>query len=357
MDVSWHDGSWKVTAPPARFDIEIEEDLIEEVARIYGYDKIPEAPPSGDLPVGSTIGHQVPLSQLRGVLCAAGYEEAINYSFVDERELEAVHQADHILPLANPLSSDMDVMRTTLLPGLLTSAARNTRRQHKRVRLFETGVAFLQGEQLAEIRRVAAVATGDAFPEQWGVPARNMDFYDIKGDVESLFSLRGDTAQPSFETSSHPWMHPGASAVITLENREIGWCGAIHPTVLKALEIKKSVFAFELDLDILLERDVPFAKSISRFPSIRRDLAVLLPNEVIYEQVRVCITTSAGPLLEKMVVFDEYQGESLKKGYKSLAIGLIFKNVSSTLKDEDVDPLIETVVSDLEKRLGAQLRG
>ena len=357
MEASWHDGSWKVTAPPARFDIEIEEDLIEEVARIYGYDEIPEAPPAGELPVGRTTGHHVQMEQVRGVLCAAGYQEAINYSFVDKRQLEAVHHADHVLPLANPLSSDMDVMRTTLLPGLLTSLARNMRRQHKRVRLFETGVAFLQGEQLAEIRRVAAVATGEAFPEQWGVSSRNIDFYDIKGDVENLFSLRGNTAEPSFKTSSFPWMHPGASAVITLENREIGWCGAIHPTVLKALELKKSVFAFELDLDELLERDVPFAKSISRFPSIRRDLAVLLPNEVIYEQVKDCITTSAGSLLEKVVVFDEYLGESLKKGYKSLAIGLIFKNVSSTLKDADVDPLIETVVSDLEKRLGTQLRG
>ena len=357
MEVSWHDGSWKVTAPPARFDIEIEEDLIEEVARIYGYDEIPEAPPAGELPVGRTTGHHVQMEQVRGVLCAAGYQEAINYSFVDKRQLEAVHHADHVLPLANPLSSDMDVMRTTLLPGLLTSLARNMRRQHKRVRLFETGVAFLQGEQLAEIRRVAAVATGEAFPEQWGISSRNIDFYDIKGDVENLFSLRGNTAEPSFKTSSFPWMHPGASAVITLENREIGWCGAIHPTVLKALELKKSVFAFELDLDELLERDVPFAKSISRFPSIRRDLALLLPNDVIYEQVKNCITTSAGSLLEKVVVFDEYLGESLKKGYKSLAIGLIFKNVSSTLKDADVDPLIETVVSDLEKRLGTQLRG
>jgi phenylalanyl-tRNA synthetase beta chain len=357
MDVSWHDGSWTVTAPPARFDIEIEEDLIEEVARIHGYDEIPEAPPAGELPVGRTAGHQVPLEQLRGVLCAAGYQEAINYSFVDERQLEAVHHADNILPLANPLSADMDVMRTTLLPGLLTSLARNTRRQHRRVRLFETGVAFLQGEQLAEIRRIAAVATGDAFPEQWGVPTRNMDFYDIKSDVEGLFSLRGNTVQPSFQASSFPWMHPGSSAVITLENREIGWCGAIHPAVLKSLEIKKSVFSFELDLDELLQRDVPFAKSISRFPSIRRDLAVLLPYEVIYDQVKDCITASAGPLLEKVVLFDEYQGESLKKGYKSLAIGLIFKNVSSTLKDADVDPLIETVVSDLEKHLGTQLRG
>ena len=357
MDMSWHDGSWTVTAPSIRFDIEIEEDLIEEVARIYGYDKIPEAPPSGVLAAGKISGRQVSLGQLRGVLCAAGYTEAINYSFIDSKQLEAVHHADHVLQLANPLSSDMDVMRTTLLPGLLTSLARNMRRQHKRVRLFETGLAFLQGEKLKESHRVAAVATGDAWPEQWGVSARTMDFYDIKGAVEHLFSLRGDAEQPSFKAGDLPWMHPGASAVILLKNHEIGWCGAVHPNVLKALDIKKSVTAFELDLDDLLSREVPFAKSISRFPSIRRDISVLLQNDVTYQEVKNCITSAAGSLLEKVLVFDQYQGDNLKKGYKSLAIGLIFKNVSSTLKDEDVDPLIETVVSALERRLGAQLRG
>jgi len=357
MEVSWNDGSWTVTAPSIRFDIEIEEDLIEEVARIYGYDEIPEAPPAGVLAVGSASGHRVSLEQLRGALCADGYQEAINYSFVDKQQLEAVHQSDQILPLANPLSSDMDVMRTTLLPGLLTSLARNTRRQFGRVRLFETGMVFLQDEKLIESNRVAGVATGDVLPEQWGVSASSLDYYDIKGDVERLFSLRGDVEKPSFKAGDLPWMHPGASALISLKNWEIGWCGSVHPKVLKALDIKKSVFAFELDLDMLLSREVPFAKLVSRFPSIRRDIAVLLKNDVTYTQVKNCITSAAGSLLEKVLVFDEYQGDSLKKGYKSLAIGLIFKNVSSTLKDEDVDPLIETVVSDLEKRLGAQLRG
>ncbi len=359
MDVSWKDGSWTVTAPSIRFDIDIEEDLIEEAARIYGYDEIPEAPPSGVLASGSISGHLVTLEQLRGALCAEGYQEAINYSFVDKQQLEAVHHADQVLPLANPLSSDMDVMRTTLLPGLLISLARNTRRQHNRVRLFETGIVFLQGEKLNENHRVAAVATGDALPEQWAVakPARAMDFYDIKGEVERLFSLRGNAAQPSFEAGDLAWMHPGASAVISLKNQKIGWCGAVHPKVLSALDIKKSVFAFELDLNELLSREVPYAKSVSRFPSIRRDISVQLRNDVTYQQVKNCIISSAGSLLENVLVFDEYQGDNLKKGYKSLAIGLIFKNVSSTLKDADVDPLIETLVSELVKRLGAQLRG
>ena len=357
MDVAWDEDRWRVTAPSARFDIEIEEDLIEEVARIHGYDEIPEAPVSGEHAPGTSAGHRVSLNRLRESLCVAGYQEAINYSFVDEARLAEVFHNYLVLPLANPLSSDMDVMRTTLLPGLLTSLARNIRRQQSRVRLFETGVAFLQGETLNEVHRVAGIATGEALPEQWGEPSRELDFFDIKGDIERLFALRGSDEQPVFEPGELRWMHPGASAVIKLNDRATGWCGSVHPSVLKAFGIKKNVFAFELDLDPLLHRDVPFVKEISRFPSVRRDLAILLPNELSYSEVRSCIAAAAGQLLEKVVVFDVYQDEILKKGYKSLAIGLIFNNVSSTLRDEDVDPVIETIVSELENHLGAQLRG
>jgi phenylalanyl-tRNA synthetase beta chain len=357
MDLDWNEDRWTVTAPSARFDIEIEEDLVEEVARIYGYSEIPEAPVSGELAPGASSGHLVSLARVRESLCAAGYQEAINYSFVDQERLKEVHHDEQVLALANPLSSDMDVMRTTLLPGLLTSLARNIRRQQPRVRLFETGVAFLQGDTMNEVERLAGIATGDSHPEQWGEPARAIDFFDIKGDIERLYAMRGDAGKPLFEPGEMPWMHPGASAVIKLNGGIVGWCGSVHPSVLKAFEIKKSVFAFELNLEKLLQRDVPFTKSISRFPSVRRDLALLLPNDVTYDQVKDCIITSAGPLLEKVLVFDVYQGLNLKKGYKSLAIGLIFNNVSSTLTDEDVDSVIETLVSELEQQLGAQLRG
>jgi phenylalanyl-tRNA synthetase beta chain len=362
MMVERGDGQWLVTAPTSRFDIEIEEDLIEEVARIHGYDAIPEAPVSGELSVGSVSGHRVAPERLRQELCAAGYQEALNYSFIDRRLLAAVYQDERVLPLANPLSADLDVLRTTLLPGLLSALGRNLRRQQGRVRLFETGKVFLQEAELNEIERVAAVATGEALPEQWGVPARPLDFFDVKGDVERVLSLRGgslrgaDRAQV-FEPATLPWLHPGAAAVIKLQDRVVGWCGAVHPAVLKGLDIKKVVFGFELDLEPALQREIPFAKEISRFPSIRRDLALLLPNDVSYDQVRRSSAAAAGPLLEKVVVFDVYQGGNLKKGYKSLAIGLIFNDVSSTLRDEDVDPLIEAVVSELGQRLGAQLRG
>jgi phenylalanyl-tRNA synthetase beta chain len=357
MTVVAGDGQWSVTAPSNRFDLEIEEDLIEEVARIHGYDAIPEAPVTGEVAVGSAGGHGVSRDRLRQELCAIGYQEAVNYSFIDRKLLAAVYQDDSVLPLANPLSADLDAMRTTLLPGLLAALGRNQRRQQGRVRLFELGVVFLQGAQLDEIDRVAAVASGDALPEQWDAPKRPLDFFDVKGDVERLLSLRGGGQTAVFEPVSLAWLHPGASAIIRVQDVRVGWCGAVHPAVLKALEIRKAVLGFELDLEPILARDVPFAKEISRFPSVRRDLALVLPNDVSFDQVRFCVTESAGRLLEKVVVFDVYQGGNLTKGYKSLAIGLIFNDVSSTLRDEDVDPLIEAVVLALGQRLGAQLRG
>ena len=294
----------------------------------------------------------MPAEQLREALCANGYQEAITYSFVDRRWLEAFGQAGQALPLANPLSADMDVMRTALVPGLLMALDRNRRRQHERVRLFELGRAFLMGGTLTEVPRIAAVASGLAWPEQWAATARPLDFFDIKGDVERLLAARGGPA-PAFEPLDRTWAHPGLSAAVRIDDRIIGWCGALHPRVLECLEIDGEVHAFELDLEPIRKRDVPIANQISRFPSIRRDLAVWVPEAVPFAAVRACVLDAAGELLQNLVVFDVYHDEKLKKGYKSLAIGLILQNVSSTLTDEDADPVIERVVSGLERDLQA----
>jgi phenylalanyl-tRNA synthetase beta chain len=197
--------------------------------------------------------------------------------------------------------------------------------------------------------------------EQWTGPAREVDFYDIKGDVEKLLGLRGGTKPVHFEATSMPWTHPGASASVVIEsggeNRTVGWCAVLHPSVLKALEIRQVVVAFELDLGILHSREVPYAKSYSRFPSIRRDLALEVPAGVQYKDVQDCVIGSTGALLKNLVLFDVYEGQNLTKGYKSLAIGLILQDVSSTLTDEAVDELIRKIVSELTRRLGARLRG
>lgn len=361
MDVSRTEGGWEATAPSARFDIAIEEDLIEEVARIYGYDNIPEAPPSGILAVGSAAEHDVPMARIQSTLCAAGYQEVINYSFVDPKLLEIFGMAEGGLPLANPLSSDMAVMRTSLVPGLVNSLVRNTRRQQSRVRLFESGVTFFQGDVLTETARIAAVACGSAHAEQWAQAGRELDFYDTKGDVERLLALRGGAGEVRFRAETKPWTHPGASASILVrqggDERVAGWCAVLHPGVLKALEIRQMVVAFELDLDIVRLREIPIAKEHSRFPSVRRDLALEVPREVEYQAVHDCVVASIGGLLKNLVVFDVYEGQNLTKGYKSLAIGLILQHVSSTLTDEAIDELVRDTVSELERRLGARLRG
>jgi phenylalanyl-tRNA synthetase beta chain len=296
------------------------------------------------------------LEHLQQSLCASGYHEAINYSFVDRRRLKAFHQDSHALALANPLSAEMDVMRTTLLPGLLASLKYNLRRQQVRVRLFETGLAFLQYDTLQEIPRIAGVATGPAWPEQWSQPVRAVDFFDVKGDVESLLALGGhDSAE--FEPLAEPWAHPGASARVSLNQHAIGWCGALHPDVLKALDVDGEVFAFELDLEPLQQREVLLAKPVSRLPSIRRDLSFWVPEAVSFAEIRSAVVDVTGNLLQNLVVFDVYQDNNLKKGYKSVAIGLILQHVSSTLTDEMVDPVVKRAITGLEERLGAYLRG
>jgi phenylalanyl-tRNA synthetase beta chain len=363
MDIEVQDDGQRVqaVAPASRFDIEIEEDLIEEVARIYGYDNIPEAVPNGELAVGTAVSHAVPMGRILLTLCAAGYQEVINYSFVDPKLLETFGMAEGALPLANPLTSDMAVMRTSLIPGLLSNLARNLRRQHSRVRLFENGVTFFQSDTLIEIERIAGVACGSAHAEQWSSSGREIDFHDVKGDVEAILALRGMEEELHFRAGSREWTHPGASASVVVNrkgNEEvIGWCAVMHPAVLKALEIGQTVVAFELDLDPIRQRAVPFAKTYSRFPSVRRDLALEVPVEVDYESVRECVVESAGALLKNLVLFDVYEGQNLKKGYKSLAIGLILQHVSSTLTDEAIDALVGDTVTELEQRLGARLRG
>jgi len=356
LDYNSSAARWTVIAPSARVDIAIEEDLIEEVARIHGYNNIPSRMPHGEVQVGSVAKHQVSLAQMRESLCAAGYQEVVNYSFVDIKQLEALYLEDSALPLANPLSGDLGVLRTTLLPGLLATLDRNLRRQHARVRLFESGLVFLQSESLLEVPRIAAVACGAAWPEQWSANPRVLDYFDIKGEVERLLALRGPSAV-RFERLHAPWAHPGASASVFIDDQCIGWCGAVHPEVLKTLGIDTEVFAFELDLEPLQRRALQVARPYSKFPSIRRDIAVWVPDQTSYEEVRSCILESAGELLQNLVIFDVYQDQAQKKGYKSLAIGLILQNVSSTLTDDVTDPVIQQVIDKLVSGLGAELRG
>jgi phenylalanyl-tRNA synthetase beta chain len=357
MQLGAVDGGWDVLAPPARFDIAIEEDLIEEVARVHGYDRLPAALPSGELRLRGLAEAQVSIGEVRAALTAAGYFEAVTYAFVDSGLLGQMQLGEGMLPLANPISSDMDVMRTALLPGLLMALARNLRRQQERVRLFEIGKVFHQGEALVETERLSAVACGPAWPEQWGARQQRMDFYDAKRDLQSLLDLRGYKGEVEFVSHGFPFLHPGQSAAVIIDGQPAGWLGAVHPGLLAELDIRAQVFSFELDLAPLLKREIPFTKIISPYPSVRRDLAFLVPEKVSFNEINKIVNTLAGDLLAELRIFDQFSGESVEKGYKSLAIGLILQDVSCTLTDEVVDSLVNRVVNALGTQLDAQLRG
>ena len=358
MRVDANADGWQVLAPPRRFDIEIEEDLIEEVVRVHGYERVPTHPPSGELRLALRAEAQVAGTRLRAQLAARGYREAICYSFVAPELLQRWSLEQGAVALANPLSADLAVMRTSLLPGLVEALRRNRNRQAERVRLFESGLVFNSGGgELRQVPRLAAVACGRAEQESWSSGKRELDFFDIKGDVESVLKLAGRRANVAFRPLDAGWLHPGRSAEIVLENKPIGVLGCLHPRLLKALDLDHDVHVFEADLGAIHTGNLPRAGQISHFPSLRRDLAVVVPLEVACDAVEACVRRALGPQLAEVVVFDQYQGANLGPGVKSLAIGLILQDDSRTLTDEDADRCMAQALAALERECRARLRG
>ncbi|MBN8261269.1 MAG: phenylalanine--tRNA ligase subunit beta, partial [Xanthomonadales bacterium] len=335
---------WRVTAPTRRFDLAVEEDLIEEIARIHGYDAIPTSLPGGATRLVAASETRVPEHDLRAQLVARDFLEAINYAFVDAAWLEAWAMGEGGLPLANPLSAELGVMRPSLLPGLAAALARNAARQQARVRLFEIGKTFAAGaEGPVETARIAAVACGDAAAEQWGVASRAADFHDLKGDLESLAALAGATLD--FRPSAPPHAHPGRSADVLRDGVRIGWIGQLHPRLQQSLGIDADAYAFEIELGPLLGRALPRATGLSRFPSVRRDLAFVVPDAVSWAALEAGVRGAAGASLREVRLFDRYVGKGVETGFKSLAMALILQDDSRTLTDRDVDAVVASVVA------------
>jgi len=346
---------WRVTPPSRRFDIAIEEDLVEEVARIHGYERIPDRAPGGALATPSLREDRVSPAALRDQLVARDYFEAITFAFVAPAQLAQWQLGDGALALANPLSADLAVMRTSLLPGLAAALAANRRRQQARVRLFEVGRIF--NADGTETLRIAGVACGAAFDEQWGVAGRALDFFDMKGDVQSLLALTNQAEAFSFKPAAPAWAHPGQCAALTRSGVVVGHVAAVHPDVRKALDVDDDVYAFELEVEPLAAREVPKAGALSRFPSVRRDLSFELPAEVPYAAVEAAIRDAVGETLADVVLFDRYVGEKLGGDTKSLAIGLILQDRYRTLTDEDADRCTDLAVAALQSACRAKLRG
>ncbi len=357
LSVETVEPGWRVVAPSRRFDIAIEEDLIEEVARIHGYDTVPTTLPAGASRLAVPGEGRVELPTLRRHMVSRDTLEAINYAFVDADLLQAWSMEADAVPLANPLSGELGVMRTALLPGLVAALGRNAARQQSRVRLFEIGNVFAADPAggARETLRIAAAVCGAAEGEQWARPERPVGFHDLKGDLESLAALSG--ARLDVVPSQPAWAHPGRSADVLRDGVGIGWLGELHPRLREALELDVGVVAFELDLAPLSERAVPRAGRISKYPSVRRDLAFVVDENVAWSAVSACVEAAAGPVLRDLVLFDRYQGKGVESGFKSLAMGLILQDESRTLTDRDVDGIVAGVTASLQREHGAVIRG
>lgn len=359
MQVTASGDGWQVTAPGRRFDIAIEEDLIEELARIHGYGNIPTTLPGGAARVAMPTETRVDEWNARRQLVARDLQETINYAFVDAGLLGHWQLEADTVPLANPLSAELAVMRPQLLPGLVAALGRNAARQLGRVRLFELGKVFSRAAEAgaAPVERlcVAAAVCGDAQALQWGEPARKVDFHDLKGDLESLAAASG--AQLEYRRSDRPFGHPGRSADVYRDGERIGWIGQLHPRLARALDLDMDVFGFELEFEALARRALPRAAELSRYPSVRRDLAFLVPEAVDWSALEATVRGAVGPLLREVQLFDRYVGTGVEPGFKSLAMGLILQDNSRTLTDRDVDAVVNEVVTVIEREHRARIRG
>ncbi len=339
-----------VTPPSYRFDLSLEVDLIEEIARIVGYDNIPAQPPQTAVRMVLQTEAQRPVSRLRQMMVARDYQETISYAFLDaevERDLCANTTP---VTLKNPISSQLAVMRSSLLGGLIGALRVNLVRKQSRVRLFETGVCFT-GESYAQRECFAGLCYGMQLPEQWGVVSRNVDFYDVKADIEALFS----PAQLSFLASPHPASHPGRSAQILLHGQVVGWIGELHPQWLQQYGISQGVVWFEVELDALLSVDIPHASDISKFPPVRRDLAVVVDESVTVQSLLDAMQVNHIPYVVELALFDLYRGKGVGDGKKSLAFRVLLQDTQKTLIDSEIELSIGRLAVVLQQH-GAQLR-
>ncbi len=357
MRVLAEEDGWLVTPPSHRFDINIEPDLIEELARIVGFEAINEADAIARQVVRAMPEEAPVEQQALEILATRGYQEAINYAFVDPALQNKLFPGIETPKLAKPISAEMSVMRVSLWPGLIKAATENLRRQQDRIRLFEHGARF---EPLAsgggETDLIAGIAIGARRPEQWGAKPTPVDFYDVKQDLEALFARTGAPDEFGYIADSLSCLHPGRSARITRRGKTIGWIGELHPQLVQEFDFTYAPILFEIEYAAALSAKMPRFEEISRFPRVRRDLAVVVDEKVSLRQLHERVTFAASSLLRDVRVFDVFRGPGIETGRKSVALGLIFQDNSRTLADEDADRLLAAIRADLSATLGAGFR-
>lgn len=359
LDMSFHqtDQGWEITPPSYRSDIKIEIDLIEELARIYGYSSIPSRKLVSEMNILSTSEITLDLRRVRSLMMDRGYQEAITYSFVDPHLEQLLAPNQPLLSLINPISSELSVMRTNQWSGLIQAVLHNQNRQQDRVRLFELGLCFRENNtEIEQKLHMGGIITGDVYQEQWGESSRKVDFFDIKSDVENILKLTGYTDEFKFVRGGHPALHPGKSAAIYKGSKLIGYLGALHPDLKQKLDVNNHVYLFDLELESMLNISLPNYQIISKFPAIRRDIAIIVSDSIPVEQILEKILDSAGELLKNVLIFDVYQGKGIEAGMKSIALGLTFQHPSRTLVDSEINEFMQHLINMLHNEFNATLR-
>jgi phenylalanyl-tRNA synthetase beta chain len=368
-----HDGdTFAVTPPPYRFDIEIEEDLIEEVARIYGFEKIPARPPVAKSEMRPTNETKRSIHVLRHAVAARDYAETVNFSFVDAEWESDFAGNPNPVRLLNPIASQLSVMRTTLFGSLIGVLRHNLNRRADRVRVFEAGRVFLHDPEIkagelaiegfAQPKMIGGLAYGPALEEQWGAPTRAVDFFDVKGDVEALFA----PVVPRFVKAEHPALHPGRSARIEVDGRAVGWMGDLHPRWLQKYDLPHAPVMFEIEAEALMQRALPVPTEVPKFPPVRRDIAIVVDQDVevqaLLDELKSAQSEPACKSVTRVALFDEFRPKSSTSGglgahEKSLAFRVTLQDTGGTLQDETVEVAIKTLVDRLARVHGARLRG
>ncbi len=357
MELEPLEDGWRVRVPGARFDLLLEVDLIADIGRIHGYDAIPISHASAAAATHSPSEIAFDLERASLALVDRGFNEVITYSFVSPQLQTLIEPEASTLKLANPLSSELSTMRTSLWTGLLQTAAYNQSRQMERIRIFESGLRFrLDSNGLQQTLGMGGLVTGARLPEQWGQRSGAVDFYDLKADVEAVLALTGATEHFGFVPDSHPALHPGQTARIERDGQSVGIIGMLHPAIADRLDLDSDVFLFELDVAALGVGILPKFEKVSRFPSIRRDIAIVVDASVSFEAISACVRSAASELLREIVLFDVYTGQNIDSGRKSLALGLILQSSSQTLEDVTVENTVARVLARLAADLGARLR-
>jgi phenylalanyl-tRNA synthetase beta chain len=359
-EVEYNDNVWTVKSPSWRFDLQIEEDLVEEIARIYGYNNIPNANLKIESVMKPKPESQISLRRIKDLLVDRGYQEAVTYSFVDPKIQHILHPEQPEITLPNPISSEMSVMRLSLWSGLLDAVLYNQNRQQSRVRLFETGLRFIPDEKdelgVRQELMLSGIITGSLYEEHWQLPKKNVDFYDLKGDIESIFSLLGCADKVQFKKAQLPALHPGQSATIYLNDELLGYLGVLHPEIEKKLSLNSKTLVFEINLAKINSKTVPVAQDLSKYPSNKRDIAIVVSNTIPVADIISECKRAGGEQLIKVNLFDVYQGENIKENQKSLAISLILQDKSRTLEEEDITNIVSKCVTALQNRFKALLR-